>query len=181
VKKTYLVAFVVALTGISVAQSKTSKQPEFDLSKIGFVVNGDQICEDKGRLQDYPSPVMDEIIAAGPKSVPVLIRMITDPHLLRTNEPIICFWYGMTVGDIALCTLADLFTDASYKGTVPGADWSSMMDPEDKDRPAADQLRLFVKRHGREVIQAKWKRMWARYREQVVWDTKERCFRLKEQ
>ncbi len=29
-----------------------------------MVMDGRQICEDKGRLQDYPSKVMDQIIAA---------------------------------------------------------------------------------------------------------------------
>jgi hypothetical protein len=177
VKNLYFV-LVVALTGVSLAQS-APKPLHFDLSKIGFVLNGEQICEDKGRLQDYPSTMMDEIIAAGPKSVSILIEMITDPRPLRTKEPIICFWYGMTVGDMALCLLADLFSDASDKRTVPGSDWSSLMDPEDKDRAAADQLHLFVKKHGRAALQVKWQKLWARYGDQVYWDSRERCFRLK--
>jgi hypothetical protein len=103
-------------------------------------------------LQDYPSKVMDEIIAAGPKSVPVLIAMTTDSRPVKTNEPIICYWYGATVSDLALCLLADLFSDASDRRTLPGSDWASMMDPEDKERAAADQMHLFVKKHGRAVL-----------------------------
>jgi hypothetical protein len=179
--KTVYFVLVAALTGMSVAQS-TPKQLHFDLSKIGSQLNGEQICEDKGRLQDYPSTVMDHIIAAGPSSVTILIGMITDERLVRTKEPIICFWYGMTIGDLALCTLSDLFDDASHaKETVPGSDWASMMDPEDKDRPAPDELRLFVKKHGRAALQARWRKLWARYGDQVYWDAKERCFRLRGQ
>jgi hypothetical protein len=122
---------------------------------------------------------MDEIIAAGPRSVPVLIAMITDPRLVKTNEPIICYWYGMTVSDLALCLLADLFADASDRRTVPGSDWASMIDPEDEGMQAADRLHLFVKKHGRAVLQAKWRSLWAQYKDQVYWDAKDRCFKLK--
>lgn len=176
-KTFYHVALIVALTGVSFAQT-AAKQLSFDLSKIGFVLNGEQICEDKGRLQDYPSKVMDEIIAAGPKAVPVLIAMITDAKPVKTNEPVIYYWYGMTVGDLALCLLSDLFSDPSDQRTVPGTYWASMMDAADKNRQAADQLHLFVKRHGRSILQAKWERVWARYQGQVHWDTKDRCFKL---
>jgi hypothetical protein len=176
VKNACIVAFIVTFSGMSLAQL-SPKPLRFDLSKIGSVLAGEQICEDKGRLQDYPSKEMDEIIAAGPKAVPVLIAMITDPRQVKTNEPIICFWYGMAVGDLALCLLTDLFADASGRSTVPGSDWSSMMDPEDKGRAAADQLRLFVKKHGRAVLQAKWQKLWTRYGGQVYWNTKDKCFK----
>jgi len=53
--------------GVSCAQSRADRQLQFDLSKIGMVMDNRQICEDKGGLQDYPSKVMDQIIAAGPK------------------------------------------------------------------------------------------------------------------
>jgi hypothetical protein len=180
VKNAYIVALIVALPAMSLAQS-AAKQLHFDLSKIGFVLDGEQICEDKGRLQDYPSKVMDEIIVAGPKAVPVLIAMITDARLVKTGEPIICYWYGMTVSDLALCLLADLFSDASNKRTVPGSDWAGMMDTGDKAMQAADQLHLFVKRHGRAVLQAKWQKLWARYKDQIYWDAKNRCFKLQGQ
>jgi len=161
------------------AQSPAKNKPSFDLSRIGFVLNGEQICEDKGRLQDYPSKEMDQIIAAGSQSVPELIAMITDQRTIHTREPIICYWHGMTVGEAALCTLADLFTDANYKVTVPGADWANWMDAENKDKPAADQLRLFVKKHGSRALQLKWQRFWTENKNRVEWDQKEKCFKPK--
>jgi hypothetical protein len=174
-------AFLMMLVSHSLAQTTTSTKLHFDLSKIGFIVNGRQICEDKGRLQDFSSKAMDQIIAAGTESVPVLIGMITDSHEIKTEEPIICYWYGMTVSDAALCTLSDLFTDASEKETIPGTDLASMMDRQDKDRPIADQLHLFVRRHGRAVLQARWRKLWSQYASQVYWDAKGKCFRLKGQ
>lgn len=37
------------------AQSSVQDKLQFDLSQIGFTLNGQQICEDQGRLQDYPA------------------------------------------------------------------------------------------------------------------------------
>jgi hypothetical protein len=180
-RATCLLVFLVVLVPSSPAQPTTSARPGFDLAKIGFIVNGRQVCEDKGRLQDYPSKVMDQIIGAGTESVPILIHMITDLRAIKTKEPIICYWYGMTVGDAALCVLSDLFTDANDKETIPNSSLASMMDPKDKDRPVSDQLHLFAQRHGRAVLQGKWRKLWSRYANRVYWDGNGKCFRLKEQ
>jgi len=164
---------------LSYGESLVRGQLRFDLSQIGFVVDGKQVCEDKGRLQDFPSKVMDQIIAAGPKSVPVLIGMITDARLAKTTEPITCYWPGMAIGDIAFCTLADLFTDASYsKTTMPGAGWNDLLGPDD-NVPAWEQLDSYIRKHGRKALQAKWRRLWDRYKDQIIWEPKERCFKLK--
>jgi hypothetical protein len=122
---------------------------------------------------------MEEIIAAGPEAVPVLIGMISDTRMARTQEPIICFWPSMAIGDIAFCTLTDLFTDSTYaKTTVPGAGWDEMLGPAGS-RPAWDQLHDFIKKHGRTNLQSKWRKLWNRYRTEMYWDAKERCFKLK--
>jgi hypothetical protein len=44
---------------------------------------------------------MDQIIAAGPKAVLILIAMLSDGRIAPTKEPIIGFWQDMTIGDIA--------------------------------------------------------------------------------
>jgi len=162
------------------AQSAVRSRPRFDLSQIGFVLDGKQICEDKGRLQDYPSKVMDQIIAAGPEAIPVLTGMIADTRMVKTSEPIICYWPGMAIGDIAFCILSDLFTDATYvKTTIPGAGWDDLLGPAGS-RPAWDQLHDFIKKRGRSALQTKWRKLWHTYGPQVYWDAKERCFRLKD-
>lgn len=163
---------------ISAQAESTAHQPlRFDLSKIGFVLNGQQICEDKGRMQDYPSETMEQIIAAGPKSIPVLIAMLTDERELKTPEPIICYWYGMAVGDVAFCLLDDLFTDAADAKTAPGVGWNEMLGADHK-RPAATQFNEFVKKHGRRALQVKWESVWSKYQAQVYWDEKQRCFKI---
>ena len=164
------------------AQTPVHTNLDFDLPQIGMVVDGKPFCEDKGRLQDYPSKVMEQIIAAGPKAIPVLIGKITDPRPAgtKTDEPIICYWYGMAVGDIAFCTLLDLFTDSTGgKTTMPGAGWNGMLGLSDKRLPAWEQYNDFIKKRGRKVIQVKWQKLWSKYGSQMYWDAEERCFRLK--
>jgi hypothetical protein len=162
------------------AQSHSAESLRFDLTKIAFMINGQPVCEDKGRLQDFPSKEMDRIIAAGKSVIPALIAMITDERNATTStEPVICYWYGMAVGDLAFCTLMDLFTDSTGgKTTMPGANWNDIIGPDDGKRPVSDQFNIYVKRHGRKVLQAKWQRLWNKYETQMYWDSKERCFKL---
>jgi hypothetical protein len=179
VNKIFLIVLSLLTGGLSNAQSATHATLHFDLSKLGMVVNGQQICNDTGnRLQDFPSPVMDQIIAAGPKAVPVLIRMIADRRTANTREPLICYWPGMAIGDIAFCLLTDLFTDTSRKTMVPGADWNALLGPSN-NVAAWEQLHAFIKKHGSAGLQARWRAVWDEYGGQVLGDSKERCFKLK--
>ena len=179
VLKTIVIAFCALWPGMSYAQPAPTRPMHFDLSKIGMVIDGQQICEDKGRLQDEPSKVMDQIIAAGPKAIPVLIGMITDARMAKTKEPIVCYWPGMAVGDIAFCLLSDLFLYADWtKSTMPGTGWDEMLGPS-ADQPAWEQLHGFVRKYGRVALRDKWQRLWDKYGSQMIWDPKERCFKLK--
>ena len=95
---------------------------------------------------------MAEIIASGPKSVPMLIGMLTDARMAKTPEPIICFWPGMAIGDIAFCLLEDLFLNSDWtKATIPGVGWNDILGPED-NLPAWEQLHSFIRKHGRKVF-----------------------------
>src|SRR5579864_4190517 len=144
-----------------------------------MVEDGEQECNDTNpRLQEIPSKEMDRIVGAGSKSIPVLIRMLADSRMAQTREPIICYWPGMTIGDIAFCLLIGLFTDTQGKTTVPGAGWNDMLGPND-NLPAWEQLQSFNKKHGTTALQAKWRRLWSKYGGQTSWDAKERCFKLK--
>jgi hypothetical protein len=74
--------------------------------------------------------------------------------------------------------LADLFTDSTWKNTVPGADWS-MVGPLSDDTPGFVQFRDYIDKNGSKSLQVKWRRIWSKYRNKVYWDEKERCFVLK--
>jgi hypothetical protein len=171
--------FAVVCVACSVfSQAQSNGKLQFDLSQIGMVVNGQQVCEDAGRIQDSQSNVMSQIIAAGPKAIPVLIDMLTDTRSANTKEPIVCYWGAMTIGDIAFCTLTDLFTDSTASVTVPGAGWDDMLGPAG-DVPAWQQLDAYVKKKGRTTLQDKWRKVWARYGDQMYWDADARCFKLR--
>lgn len=175
--KLFVIVFCCLLVSASSASDKLP--PRFDLSKIGLAIDGRTICEDKGRLQDYQSGMMDKIIAAGPASNPVLIGMLTDARMAKTGEPIICYWPGMAIGDIAFCLLEDLFLNSDWtKATMPGVSWNDILGPED-NLPAWEQLHSFIRKHGRKTIQLKWQAQWEKYKDRIFWDPKERCFKLK--
>jgi hypothetical protein len=182
VRPFYLIAFCVFSCGVFCAQPPVESKLQFDLSKIGMVVDGEQICEDVGRIQDFPSKVMDQIIAAGPQSVPVLITMIGDARMAKTREPIICYWGGMAMSDIAFCLLNDLFTETGGSAiggrpTLPGAGYEMLGPPG--DLPAWEQLHRYIREHSRAALQARWQALWDKYKDQMFWDPQERCFKLR--
>ncbi len=177
--KVCFIAVWLLVAASSVAESTDQRLRQFDLSKLGMVINGEQRCNDTGnRLQDFPSSVMEQVIAAGPKAVPILIGMIADRHMAHTREPLICYWPGMAIGDIAFCLLNDLFTDPDRKTTVPGADWNDLLSPGNNGA-AWEQLHGFIRKYGSAALQARWRRVWDKYQGQVFWDSKERCFKLR--
>ena len=174
-----VITLCLASVASSSAQPVNQKPTKFDLSKLGMVIDGEQECNDTGnRLQDFPSPVMDQIIAAGPNAMQILIGLIADRRMAKTKEPLICYWPGMAVGDIAFVLLIDLCTDTGRRTTVPGADWTDLLGPGN-DAAAWEQLHGFIKRRGSRALQDRWRVVWNKYRRQVSWDSKERCFKLK--
>jgi hypothetical protein len=181
VKRAHLIALCLVFSTLSYARSQVGGDPQFDLTKIGEAEDGKYVCQDVGRLQDWPSPVMDQIIAAGPTAVPILTAMISDARLAR-REPVYCYWPGMAIGDIAFCLLSDLFTDANGSAiggrpTIPGAGWNDILGPPG-DLPAPEQLHQYIRKHGRAALQAKWQSLWKKYGDQIVWDPKKMCFKL---
>lgn len=152
------------------------QSPRFDLSKI----NDSPSCEDKGRLQDYPSKTMDQIIAGGKESVPVLIGMLADKRSAHNYE-IICFWGEMSIREIAYCVLVDLFTDSQWTHfTIPGVSEEYFLGPTNKGEASWSRLREYINKHGSRSLQTKWEALWRQYKDRVSWDDKERCFKIAE-
>jgi hypothetical protein len=176
-----LVIFLLIFFGFAGAPGlpyASASQPiHFDLAKING--DGSSVCLSKGRIQDpdyNQSKVVDQIIAAGPEAIPVLIGMITDTK--RTKEPIFCFWPYTAIGDIAFTTLTDLFTNPSWDAsTIPGAGWDEMLGKGDSS--GSERLHNFIQKYGRAALQAKWQKIWDAYKSRIYWDSTERCFRLK--
>jgi hypothetical protein len=133
-------------------------------------------CRAKGRFQDREycaSKIMDQIVADGKSSIPVLISQITDSRWIA--EPVQDFWPRIRVGELAYFILDDLFLDDTWtKRTVPE------LFPQPKcDEPAWVCWDNFRKTHSLATLQAAWLKFWNANRSQIYWDDKARCFRLK--
>lgn len=170
-----LVGQIVPLLLIAVALARPGdaqgQQRKFPLSK--FDNTG---CTSKGRVQDCSGKVMQEILAGGKNSIPILIAQLTDTGL--TPEPIEDYWGFTTSGDVAYIVLTDLFLDADWKTfNMPGVpDWTAIMKGCDFD--AASCWRDYVRKHGRKSIQSTWLRAWNRWKDQIYWEPTARCFRI---
>jgi hypothetical protein len=157
--------------------AKTKKPlSAIDISEI------DQITS-KGRVQDKDYnelEVVDDLIANGKDSIPFLISKLEDRTVIRRR--VIDYWPGsVTVGDLAFVILSDFTEDHTWtKTTIPGADLDSLLGPSDPDTPGLERLSRFVEKHGRKPIRQKWQKIWSTYKDRIVWDEQERCFKVQE-
>ena len=179
---TLLTLFLLA-AGACAQSPPKHRVPEplrLDMSKINGMGS---ICLDKGRFQDVEYNRSDEVekIMARPKeAVPILISLLTESRRVHP-DPVVCYWYDTRVGDVAFMMLADLFTDASWQHcAVPGACWDAL-GAGDPGVPASTAWHNYIQQHGRAALQNHYRRLWRRYKDKVVWDPAQRCFRLPEQ
>jgi hypothetical protein len=154
-----------------------SIKDEIDLSKIKPIAP-------KGRIQDKEynfqnQEMIERLIKHGKASIPFLIEKLTNKTKLPTNT--INYWSEVTVADIALIILTDLFTDSSWKETtIPEAKWSYIIGYSEKsNKPFSEWLTHFTERHGRKPIKNKWQKAWKKYQNRIYWDEKEQCFNVK--
>lgn len=147
---------------------------EIDISKIGQITP-------KGRVQDKEYSqleVIDQLIANGKDSIPFLISKLEDGTIIRHH--VIDYWPGpITVGDVAFTILSDFTTDSTWiRSTIPGTEADSILGKYDPNLPGVERLTRFVQKHGRRPIRRKWEEIWTRYKDRIVWDEQERCFKL---
>ena len=133
-------------------------------------------CRAKGRFQDREycsSKIIDQIVADGKSSIPILISQITDARWIA--EPIEDFWPRIQVGDLAFFILSDLFLDDTWtKRTMPE------LFPGPKCEDAGPVCwGNFRKTHSLATMQAAWLKFWNANKSRIYWDDKARCFRLK--
>jgi hypothetical protein len=170
--------WILALAALSCVQSAVSQVPHrFALDQFE-----DIRCRANGRLQDcstgYPvNPVTTQVLAAGKRSIPVLISQISETA--RTKDSIIDFWSYTTSGDVAFFFLTDLFTDKDGKSfTMPGVpNWEKIM--SGCNGPAETCWRKYTRTKGISSVQQSWQTAWETNRNRIIWDTDTRCFRLR--
>jgi hypothetical protein len=158
---------------ISCGQSAVSQTPH----KFALDQFENESCRGKGRGQECDqNPVMKEVLAAGSRSIPVLIAQLTETNL--TKKPIEDFWNYTTSGDVAFIVLTDFFTDKDGKSfTMPDVpDWDKIMAKCNGNAEAC--WRGYVRANGITSLQRSWQAAWLANRDRVVWDHDARCFRL---
>lgn len=147
---------------------------EIDISKIGHIAP-------KGRVQDKEYnelAVVDDLIANGKEAIPFLIGKIEDETVI--HKPVMDFWPEITVSDVALLILSDFSLDSTWtKETIPGTSWQELFGA--KQNPGisfSEYYETQIRKHGRGWVRARWETIWATYSDRLVWDDRERCFKL---
>jgi hypothetical protein len=116
---------------------------------------------------------MDQIVADGKSSIPVLISQITDSRMIA--EPVYDFWPPIRTGELAYFILSDLFLDDTWqKRTMP-----ALFPPQNcDDEPSWVCWEKFRKIHSLKELQTHWMEFWKVNQDKIYWDGKARCFRL---
>lgn len=140
-------------------------------------------CMSKGRLQDSEFDKskerleeMHSIMRHGTDSVLALADSLTNSHPVA---PMICGWKGMALGDVALLTLLDLFREPDGRSTVPELNWDTFLDRSSPRLSPEQVLRDFVRKHGRRGLREKWDTFWSEHKDEVIWDERDRCYRVR--
>jgi hypothetical protein len=106
-----------------------SIKEEIDLLRIERIAS-------KGRMQDRQynfqnQEIIEKLIKYGKASIPFLIEKLDDKSKLPGH--VIDYWSEVTVADIAMILLTDLFTDSSWeKTTIPEAQWAYIIGYDEK-------------------------------------------------
>jgi hypothetical protein len=134
-------------------------------------------CRAKGRFQDREycgSKIIDQIVADGKSSIPILISQITDSRWIE--EPVYDYWPRIRTGELAYFILDDLFLNNTWTArTIP-----PLSTPEPKcEADSATCWGNFRKTHSLATLQAAWLKFWDANKDRIHWDDKARCFRLK--
>jgi hypothetical protein len=159
------------LVAMALPALSSGQQRKFPLSQFG-----NDGCEDKGRVQDCSGKVIQEILAGGKNSIPILISQLTETT--QTKKPIATYWGYTNSGDIAYIVLTDLFTEPDSETpnipNVPG--WTTVR----KGCESASEgcWREYIRKHGRKSVQQAWQGAWNLWKDSVYWEPTARCFRI---
>ena len=161
----------ILITALMVGAPEQPRRDLVDLTRIGPL-------RAKGRIQDEHQPVVDTLITAGVSAVPFLVSKLEDRTRIPGREPVLAFWPRVEVRHVALLVLCDLFTRADGStSTVAGLDWDEVLERRDRGAAAWELYDGFVSKHGRAGIRLKVEQLLAPYKDRIVWDAAERCFR----
>lgn len=138
----------------------------------------------KGRFQDAEynpdlQPAIERLVARGPEGIDFLISKIGDNRKMESH--VFDYWPDVRVGDVAFMLFCDLFLDSSWEhSTVPGISLSALVEYKYPERAWHENYYAHLEKYGRKSLQKKCAEAWAKHRDNVVWDAKDRCFKLKD-
>ena len=159
-----LIAVPLALAG---HMGALFAEPLVDLGQIGHVAS-------KGRVQDKAYnqhlAVVDGLINAGPAAIPFLVSKLEDDT--EISGPVFDYWPRVTVGDVALVVLIDLFTTPDGRASVRDLAWDRLLHRQGRDLPAWEILADFVGKHGRERLRLRVESILNPHADHLVWVAK---------
>lgn len=151
------------------------KGDPINLQELGFTAP-------KGRMQDAEynpelQPAIDRLVSYGPEGIDFLVSKIGDNRKMTRIFP---YWQDVRVGDVAFILFCDLFLDASWKhATAPGISLDDFVKIEYPDNAWHENYQAHIEKYGRKSLQKKCAAAWAKHRDNVAWDAKDRCFKPK--
>ena len=163
----------VVISALESPENKPSLA-EIDLSKIGHI-------NPKGRVQDkeyHELKVVDQLLANGKGSIPYLISKLDDGTVI--HDDVMDYWPQITIGDVAFIILSDFSLDSTWKKeTIPGTAFAELFETKSNpDVPFWEEFDTQVRKRGRPWLKAKWQKIWMTYKDRIVWDEHERCFKV---
>ena len=172
-------ASTTTITAPSQAQRESSASvvalSDINLATIGPV-------SPKGRVQDQDYndlAIVKSLIAHRNEAVPYLISKLDDETKIESH--VVDHWYEVRVGDVALIILTDFFTDSGWRNTtIPGVSWNEFLERgSNRDLTGEQVLRNYISKHGRKEIRNRWEKIWSEYSDRLLWDEKDRSFRVR--
>jgi hypothetical protein len=165
--RSVIIVLAASIVAYSPAEAKSAKFPLASYDNTG--------CRFKARSQDCPNRVMNQILAKGKGSIPILISQLTDSE--RTETPAEAQWSYTASGDIAYIVLVSLFTTPEGKFNLPDVPtWKNVIRGCNSNVEGC--WRAYVSKYGRKQVQRAWLNAWKLHKDQISWDPIAKCFQV---
>src|SRR5262249_16215656 len=104
-------------------EQKPDIEKDIDLTKIKHIAPTDRIQNPQWNPNNQS--LIKNIGKWKKETIPFLINKLKDETILEVG--IIDYWSRVTIADLAMIILSDLFRDSNYQTTIPGTDWHDMI------------------------------------------------------
>jgi len=182
-KKIIFTVFLSLLVSVAVCGQDTKSKPaiETDSTAILSKIDLTKITRfaPKGRVQNQnliKVQLVDDLIKAGKPAVPWLIEQLEDETVIEQH--VMDYWYNVSVGDVSLILLFNLFQGRDGKPTINGFGWDEFLERANENQTGEQVLRVYIEKNGRSKIKERWQQMWDQNKDSIFWDKETKSFRL---